>query len=403
MTTGAGRESERFAAALEHGRRHAGAPALGGVADDSLDRDLELVALLRASRASLAPSAEASARMRAKVMAAAAGLTPVASTERDSRGDTATLVSPAVGDDTADGTVVPIGVARGRHRFPARLRGVAGERRGALGVSAAAALMVLAVTGGGALFSQDALPGDTLYGVKQTTESGLIALTPGQGNKAQRQLDYAALRIDEVQALNEGQTTSADRSGEISEALRGFNQQSAAGSRMWLAGDARDNAQLADWAGSQQKRLAGMRSTMPASAQPDADESMRLLEQLRTRAKALDSRKGCDTVTSGESDQFGPLPAKGACSAKDTAAQSRQTTPSVPTRERTSTPSVEPGSGRVPATGDNKPDSPGLQLPQLPGSGSDLGDLGREPTTGSNPVPGDDQPGLNLNLPLLPN
>ena len=37
--------------------------------------------------------------------------------------------------------------------------------------------MVLAVTGGGAMFSQGALPGDSLYGVKQTTESALVGLT----------------------------------------------------------------------------------------------------------------------------------------------------------------------------------------------------------------------------------
>lgn len=415
MTTGsmgAGRDSERFAAALEQGRQYVG-PVLPG--DELLHRELELVALLRESRASLAPSTDASARMRAIVMTAAATMVP-ADRDEFAADDDALVDTTLVGTtpaednrDTRDTTVVPIGSVRGRHRFPARLRASSvSDRRGALGVSAAAALMVLAVTGGGALFSRDALPGDTLYGMKQTTESGLIALTPGQGNKAQRQLDYAALRIDEVQTLNNGRTASTERSTEISQALRGFNEQAAAGSRMWLAGDNSDNAaQLADWAEAQQQRLSAMRSSMPSSTQSDADQSMRLLEQLQTRANALNVRKGCDTVTSGESDQFGPVPAKGACNAKESSPQNRQVVPGAPTRERTSTPSVERDgpSAQLPSTGGTRPNAPGLQLPPLPGRSSDTGDLGRnpdrEPTTGADQVPGDEQPGLNL--PLLPN
>jgi hypothetical protein len=403
MTTGAERDSERFAAALERGL--SGGSVSPG--DDELLRDLELVALLRESRASLAPSADASARMRAKVMAAAATMTPgpvadpSAPTEvvaADTTGfDTAVLDSvdeqaEPRADQGADGTnVVPIGAVRGRHHFPARLR--SGEnpgRRGALGVSAAAALMVLAVTGGGALFSQDALPGDTLYGVKQASESGMVALTPGAG-KAQRQLDYAATRLDEAEALSSSRSTSGDQGSDVSQALRGFNEQATAGSRMWLAGGG-GNSELASWASTQSQRLTKMRSTMPTSSRADADESLRVLDQMRTRANALNNRKGCDTTTTGQSDEFGPVPSQETCVTKDASAPAtRQVVPSAPARERTSAPDVVPETTRstqTPSTRQNTGNGPALELPELPGSGGDLGPLpGREPTTGGDTLP----------------
>ncbi|HEX4247063.1 MAG TPA: hypothetical protein VH008_04295, partial [Pseudonocardia sp.] len=66
MPAGAGRESERFAAAVEYGM-DAVPPG-----DGQLHRELDVVALLRESRAAMSPGADASARMRARVMAAAA-------------------------------------------------------------------------------------------------------------------------------------------------------------------------------------------------------------------------------------------------------------------------------------------------------------------------------------------
>lgn len=395
MTTGAGRDSERFAAAVDDGLSYAGAVPPG---EEFLQRDLELVALLRESRATLAPSSDASARMRAQVMAAAATMTPSQTVDwSDSAAETADIESVE-----EDANVVSITSARGRHRFPRRAAAGTGEaphRHTALGVSAAAALVLLAVTGGGALFSRGALPGDTLYGVKQTTESGLVALTPG-GNKAQRQLDVAATRMDEVQQLNASQAPAADRSADISQALRGFNEQTTAASRTWLSGPSAGNSgALAGWASTQSQRLASMRSAMPASAQPDADNSMRMLEQVKSRANAMNSRSGCDTVTTGQFDQFGPIPAKGACSAKDSSPQAkplvpneRASAPSLNTQGHSNSPLPSTGTGALPGAGKatNPNTTPDLRLPSLGGnndSGSGL--LPNRESTSS-----DSQPGL---------
>jgi hypothetical protein len=446
MPAGAGRDSERFAAAVDFG---ADAVPPG---DDLLLRELDVVALLRQSKTAMSPSADASARMRARVMAAAAtmlpeqGSAPAAPTgvtsnvttnvttnvNEQSFGDApTTFTTPVISDDTellevedagTDGpnrtNVFAIGKARGRHRFPNTAPSP--QRRGLLGISAAAALMVLAVTGGGAMFSQGALPGDSLYGVKQTTESALVGLTPGQGNKAQRQLDYAATRIDEVQQLNSAQVPADNRGADISQALQGFNEQTASGSRLWLAsagsGNSAELGTLANWAQTQSQKLSAMRSSMPASAQPDADHSLRILEDLRTRATSLSNRQGCDKVTSGDSDQLGPLPAKGACSSKDST-----TAPSI----RTVAPSDLPGtsgsssdlSGSSDPSSDSSTDSTKSnksknESPGLPGLGdltggnshSGVGKLpSKEQTRGGDPLPSSTEPApkSGLNLPSL--
>jgi hypothetical protein len=395
MTTGAGRDSERFAAAVDNGHSYTGAVPPG---DELLARDLELVALLRESRASLAPTSDASARMRAKVMAAAGTMMASAPGINEQVESSSTLVSEFDDfdeDATEETNVVSIGSAQGRHRFPRRASSTgSAPRRGGIGISAAAALTLLAITGGGALFSKDALPGDTLYGVKQATESGQIALA---GNKAQRQLDIAATRIDEVQELNSGRASSSDRSADISQALRGFNEQTTAASRTWLAGpNANNTGTLATWASTQSQRLTSMRSSMPASAQSDADSSIRTLDQVKARANALNSRKGCDTVSGGQSDEFGPIPAKGACSAKDAPVAPKQVVPSLPSpSQRATAPSLE-NQQRSGSGGSSRVDSdsgPGLQLPELPDTGTGGLLPTRVPTNESTEQP-TQQPGL---------
>jgi hypothetical protein len=434
MPSGDGQERERFAAAVERG--------LGAVppGDDQLRQELDLVALLRESRASLAPSADASARMRARVMAAAASM--MTATENGALDHTSTVDTiPHVGsmplvdapatpgsvaaqavrpaeaptefvNAIASGSaqheqqtnVVSIGRARGRHRTAAAAKQrPSRNRRGLLGIGAAAAVMLVAVTGGGAMFSQGALPGDSLYGVKQASESAMVGLTPGQDNKAQRQLDYAATRIDEVQQLNQQQTTASDKNSDITQALKGFNEQTTSGSRMSLSGSGASNkaelGALSSWAESQSQKLSTMRSSMPASAQPDADHSMRVLEDVRTRSQSLSNRQGCDKITSGESDDLGPLPAKGACTAKDStpAPSIRSSLPSEPSRS--SAPSSETKSGSSGSEKSSKSskseqkDAPDLSggshtgdLPKLPGNAPSKNDVLPQPQQNPNPL-----------------
>lgn len=432
MSAGGSQNSERFAAAVEYGWSADAVPP----GDDELRQELEMVALLRQSRATMGPDADASARMRAKVMAAAATMLSTPDAEQTSPEITPGLVSvpagrtsfedaptmvagqPVVDDADLSGedatqvvapsNVVGINAARGRHRSSAGIpadEATSPQRRGLLGVSAAAALLVLAVTGGGALFSRDALPGDSLYGVKQTTESALTGLTSGQ-SKAQRQLDSASTRLDEVQQLN-SEPASNSRDADISQALHEFDQQSAAGSRTRLAsagpGNGAELGSLANWAQAQSTKLSSMRSSLPASAQPDADHSMRQLEDIRTRAQSLNNRQGCDSVTSGESDQLGPLPSKNSCSGK--VATSAPTTTSVlppsssnesRSNDRSSSSDSDhsrESSDPTRSTRSTKDDGPDLPVVGGITGGSDSGGglTGRQNTRGGDSVPTTDQ------------
>lgn len=356
MPSGSERERERFASAVEHG--------LGSLPtdrDDELLRELELVAMLRQSRAALAPSADESARMRARIMAVAATeMAPAANTTTavgtptlasavadaptrqqrpvtaDPIADAPTRVTAPVHAETtpaesasaefssvdgvageAETNVVSLSRAgrRGRHRFPTS-KAPSRQQRGLLGIGAAAAVMVVALTGGGAMLSQGALPGDSLYGIKQVTESTVVGLTPG-ANKSQAQLDYAASRIDEAQKVNASSASDSEKSADISQALKGFDTQTESGSRMALSSADKDQANnLSAWSQKQSQRLSAMKASMPASAQPDADHSLRVLEDVRTRSQSLSNRQGCEKVTSGQSDALGPIPAKGACTSK---------------------------------------------------------------------------------------
>jgi hypothetical protein len=158
---------------------------------------------------------------------------------------------------------------------------------------------------------------------------------------------------------------------------------------------------------------------MPASAQPDADYSLRMLEDLRTRAQSLSNRQGCDKVTSGESDQLGPLPAKGLCDSKESTSGPNTTVvlpPSGPSSSdhssarssdsgRSSTDSSDESGG---STKDNKSkQDSGTGLPGLSdltgGSDSGVGKLpSKETTKGTGlPTTTESTPKPGLNLPLL--
>lgn len=77
-------------------------------------------------------------------------------------------------------------------------------------VTALALVLALLLTAGGtgiARASQDALPGDLLYGVKRTIEKAELALTPDEAGKAEVYIKNARNRLEEVQSLLEENRT----------------------------------------------------------------------------------------------------------------------------------------------------------------------------------------------------
>ncbi|KOX33839.1 hypothetical protein ADK67_05980 [Saccharothrix sp. NRRL B-16348] len=342
------RQREQFARAVD---AHPGSEPAEG---DELADDLAVVALLRKAAVTAGPDEAAKARMRARVLGAAEP--PPTKLDR-----------------------------------PVRERRAGA--RGRLAVALAAALCLLfSLAGMSLLLSRDALPGDALYGVKRTAESASLGLTFDEESKGHKRLEFAAARVAEIETLVDRYRESGGGPlGGYLTALTDFDADAAAGSRVLAAlgtnSDRRALVELRDWAGSQAARLAELRAALPTEAADRADTSLELLDRIADRASALHARADCASVTSGQVDQVGPVPAEDECAAP----------PVDPRTSPTGLPSVPPAPTDVaPTTSGNTPG--GTSTPGgVPGTGTPS--LPSAPTT---TTPGPLLPLPTLTLPSLP-
>lgn len=395
MPAGQGKDAEQLDAAIEQGTPP------GSVADSELARDLEIVAMLRSRRAAYDPHpvarSDAKQRMMAALLAAqaedrAAQAAPVPHpaeltaplpfvagspaplagaidetavigrvTDDDLEADTRSAVeSPAVESPAVESPV--IGSARpGRHSLPtrpgSRARSRAANRPPSRGlrrrfamVGAAAMVALVAIATAGNYASRNALPGDALYGVKRASEDTGLAFTFDDAERAQRHLALATTRLDEVEQLVQAGAgaTSADPAL-VENAMRDFDSSTGEGSRMLLGADDAAGApalgDLRTWAAEQAARLSVLRSSLPATAIPEADTSLALLDRLVGRTEALEARTSCSEVTSNTVDDLGRLPAEGTCSPPAQVVDD----PTTAVDESTA-PTTTPGSGSAATT-----------------------------------------------------
>ena len=204
--TRANQEQQRFAAAVERA-------GLATEADREFCREVDLVRALREGRAVLAPSADASARMRARVMAGAARMMAehreVGPFSAELRGS-----GEVTSSRRGQADVIPLRGVRGRHRTPATAptAGAGLRKRGVLTLSAAAAVMVLAVTGAGALWGRGAPTGDSLSPVTRTTDT-VTGRAPLDGGEHGRSLAAAQASSPARQRLDVA-STAGDEAGD---------------------------------------------------------------------------------------------------------------------------------------------------------------------------------------------
>jgi hypothetical protein len=343
MPAGQGKDAERFAAAVEQG-----IPP-GAAGDAELARELEIVAMLRSRGAAYAPDADAKARAKQRLMAVLAaeqggahrapagppviamdqtaplgrlvepGSTPTPRDGVDATAETRVIApvtarqepakpaddEPTAAERSAEKEAAPAARPsragrRARHSSTARSvanrpagRARASRRpsiRGRVAVVGTAALvMMLALAGGGIFASRDALPGDGLYAVKQAAESAGLALTFDDATRARRNLDIAATRLSEVQQLVDRQQGSADPAV-YTAAMKAFDTATDEGSTELLSaaqsnGNPAAAEDLRTWVDEQSTRLTRLKPSLPAAA--GADDSIELLDQLRSRTAAL--------------------------------------------------------------------------------------------------------------------
>jgi len=126
--------------------------------------------------------------------------------------------------------------ARGAHRasplgkFRPRTRLTKGLAAGGLGVGVAAASF-----GGVAAASSDALPGDSLYGLKRGIEDVKLGMAEGDNDRGRLYLDQASTRLNEARRLMErGRAGQLDHEsvGEIRRTLSGMQHDASEGHRL---------------------------------------------------------------------------------------------------------------------------------------------------------------------------
>jgi hypothetical protein len=168
------------------------------------------------------------------------------------------------------------------------------------------------------LLSRHALPGDPLYGVRRAGESASLGLTSGDDAKGRKHLEFAADRIGDIESLAAKYPDKADSPvGDYLTALADFDSDARAGT-IDLTDYATNHGDgvlgtLTTWAEQQAARIKTVEPRLPQAASTKAAASVVLLDRIVRRAAALAARNSCYTITSGDTDDLGVLPATGRC------------------------------------------------------------------------------------------
>lgn len=239
---------------------------------------------------------------------------------------------------------------------------------------AAALFLVMAATGLTLVLSRNALPGDPLYGLKRAGESTSLGLTFGDQARAQKHLEFATNRVNELGELAaEGGATEAD----YRMAVDDFATDLRAGVTQLTevaTGDDGGTQQLSDlrlWARNQEERLASQqKSALTPGAAAAVGDARGLLGKVLQRSTDLVARMNCYEITTGTSDDLGLLPAKGECTTKPSTPPAGQGSPTTTTAPPTT----------------SEPTGPGATSTELPGA-STMTTVTPPPTNGTTPPP----------------
>jgi uncharacterized protein DUF5667 len=282
------RSAERFAELLDEssgGRRHHSAPGAG---DEQL---AELVAVghgLSAARPGVSVDSEFRVGLRAMLVATA---------ERDGIGRTATA-----DDHEAATAVQPAAPATGGSRFA--VFGLGGRRiraRGAIVIGVAAGAM--AVSGISAA-SENAAPGDALYGVKRSAERAQLAMAGSDVTRGQLSLDFARTRLAEATAL-----PGDDK--EFGSVLNDMDNSTRRGVSLLTTSavaqhDTKPLTTVDSFAASQQHTLNPVLSRLNDTNRTRALASISLLEAVQQRVDNLRGGLSCSSASPIGTDVLGP-------------------------------------------------------------------------------------------------
>jgi len=169
---------------------------------------VELVGRLRTAGA-VAPRPEFSAELRHRLLEQAAARAATTATP------TVVRSAPDDSDDPPGSEDVGASVTEIRRRHGRRIRLVAST----------AALVLLGGGIGSAAAAQQAMPGDTLYGMKRSIENVSTNVSVGDDSRGRRDLEHAMTRLSEVRQLAD----SGGNVGTINATLDDFSAQARKG------------------------------------------------------------------------------------------------------------------------------------------------------------------------------
>jgi hypothetical protein len=251
--------AETFAHAVDHGPRHSSRHS----DDPELVEAVELVGRLRTAGA-VAPRPEFSAELRHRLLEQAAARAATT---------TPTMVRslPDSSDDPPGGEDVDASVTDIRHRHGRRIRLVAST----------AALVLLGGGIGSAAAAQQAMPGDTLYGMKRSIENVSTNVGIGDDSRGRRDLEHAMTRLSEVDELAE----SGGDVATINSTLDVFSAQARKGVSRLVAsyqqdGDESSITAITTFITNARQALGELAPKLPPESLKSAVEALATIEQL---------------------------------------------------------------------------------------------------------------------------
>ncbi|MCG5468826.1 DUF5667 domain-containing protein [Micromonospora sp. LAH09] len=213
----------------------------------------------------------------------------LATAEREGLGTAPAASEPAT--TTTRGRLLPAVTARRARARGAILIGIAAGAIAVSGISAA---------------SENAVPGDALYGMKRSTERAQLALASSDISRGQLFLDFARTRVGEAAKLR------GDRIG-YSAVLDDMDADTRQGARL-LTAAAVQRAEpgsldtLNTFVSGQRRAVSGLLDGSTRADRARTQRSLLLLDTIRERSDALRAAIACGLPAPTASDTLGPNP-----------------------------------------------------------------------------------------------
>jgi hypothetical protein len=277
------RSAERFAELLDEttgSRRHHSR----GPADERLAELVAIGSSLSAPKPGPGVDPEFRTGLRAMLVATA---------ERDGIGRTAATAEGQPETATTTTSRLKAGLlGRGGRRFRARGAIVIGVAAGAVAVSGISAA------------SENASPGDALYGVKRSTERAQLAMAGSDVNRGQLSLDFARTRLAEAAAMRGSDAGFTgvldDMDADTRKGVKLLTTSSVA------RRDAKPLVTVDDFVTEQRQKLMPVLDQVGPDNRERAMDSLSLLDSVHERTDDLRDGLGCTPVIPAGSDTLGP-------------------------------------------------------------------------------------------------